>query len=135
MHKKDNVKMNYSDLRNLIEQKTIKLIKNENWDEILRILQTCPEQIFFFRLILEEKLRDSKELNEFPIEKIKYENNSQDNPNAPFCLRFIFKNIINVKRRFIFPMLYLNTVFFNIFSIKLILYAKIDLIREYTKRL
>lgn len=95
MHKKDNVKMNYSDLRNLIEQKTIKLIKNENWDEILRILQTCPEQILFFRLILEENLRDSKELNEFPIEKIKYENNSQDNPNAPFVY-YKFTKIFNL---------------------------------------
>ena len=30
--------MNYSNLRKSIDQKTIKLIEDENWDEILHIL-------------------------------------------------------------------------------------------------
>ncbi len=99
--------MNYSDLRRLIDQKTIKLIKNENWDEILHILQRCPEQIYFFRLILEEKIKVSKELNEFPVEKIIYENNSQDDPKAPIVhykftkiFHLIFE-LLNFKRDFL----------------------------------
>ena len=76
--------MNYSNLRKLIDQKTIKLIEDENWDELSHVLRVCPEQIYFFKLILEEKLQVSKELNDFPIVKIKYENNSQDDPNSPF---------------------------------------------------
>lgn len=75
--------MNYSEIRELIFRKTRKLMANENWDEILHILKLCPEQIYFFRLLLEERIKASEELNEFPVEKIKYENNSQDDPNAP----------------------------------------------------
>ena len=99
--------MNYSDLRKLIDKKTIKLIENENWDEILRILQICPEQIYFFKLILEEKFKVSKELNEFPVEKIVYEDNSQDNPNAPFVYYKFIKifnlifELLNYKRDFL----------------------------------
>ncbi|MEE9379509.1 MAG: hypothetical protein V3V33_15905 [Candidatus Lokiarchaeia archaeon] len=76
--------MNYPELKEIIFQKTKKLIENEKWDEILHILQVCPEQIYFFRKLLEDKFKVSKELNEFPVEKIIYETNSQDDPNAPF---------------------------------------------------
>lgn len=103
----DKPKMNYSDLRKLLDQKTINLIESENWDEILHILQIYPEQIYFFRLILEENFKVSKELNEFPVEKIIYENNNQDDPNAPFVyykftkiFNLIFE-LLNFKRDFL----------------------------------
>ncbi len=87
--------MNYSKLRKSIDQKTKKLIEDENWDELLRILKACPEQIFFFNVILEEKLKVSKELNEFPVLKIKYEHKSQDDPDAPFVY-YRFTKIFNL---------------------------------------
>lgn len=91
--------MNYSYLRKLIDQKTKKLIENENWDDVLYILKECPEQIYFFSAFLEEKLKGSKDLNEFPVLKIIYENNSQDDPNAPFVyyrFRIIFDLIFEM---------------------------------------
>ena len=87
--------MNYSKLRKSIDQKTKKLIEDENWDELLRILKICPEQIYFFSVILEEKLKVSKELNEFPVLKIKYEHKSQDDPDAPFVY-YRFTKIFNL---------------------------------------
>ncbi|GAG82014.1 unnamed protein product, partial [marine sediment metagenome] len=93
------MKMNYSYLRKLIDQKTKKLIENENWDDVLYILKECPEQIYFFSAFLEEKLKGSKDLNEFPVLKIIYENNSQDDPNAPFVyyrFRIIFDLIFEM---------------------------------------
>lgn len=87
--------MNYSNLRKSIDQKTIKLIEDENWDELLRILKVCPEQIYFFSVILEEKLKVSEELNEFPVLKIKYEHKSQDDPDAPFVY-YRFTKIFNL---------------------------------------
>ncbi len=87
--------MNYSNLRKSIDQKTIKLIEDENWDELLRILKACPEQIFFFSIILEEKLKVSKELNKFPVLKIKYGHKSQDDPDAPF-VHYRFTKIFNL---------------------------------------
>ena len=99
--------MNYSKLRKSIDQKTKKLIEDENWDELLRILKICPEQIYFFSVILEEKLKVSKELNEFPVLKIKYEHKSQDDPDAPFVyyrftkiFNLIFE-LLNFKRDFL----------------------------------
>ncbi len=100
--------MNYSDLRELIEQKTIKLLEIEKWDEILQIFQKCPEQIYFFKLILEEKLKSSKALDEFPVVKIIYENNSQDDPSAPLVY-YKFTNIFNL----IFEVLNYKSDFFS----------------------
>jgi len=99
--------MNYSDLKKLIYQKTVKLIENENWDEILHVFQICPEQIYFFKPKLEDKIKVSKDLNEFPVEKIINETNSQDDPNAPFVyykftkLFHLIFELLNFKKDFL----------------------------------
>ncbi len=73
------------------------LIEGEKWDEISRILSLCPEQVYIYQSIIEEKIQNSKYINEFPVVKIIYENGHQENPDAPFvyykfteCLNSIF---------------------------------------------
>lgn len=51
--------MNYVELKTNILQKTINFIENKNWDKILYILQNCPKQIYFYKSLLESKLRNS----------------------------------------------------------------------------
>lgn len=63
---------NFSELKKLIDTKVKDFISDHNWDEVLRIFQSCPEQIFYHRKFLENTLKASKELNEFPVEKIVY---------------------------------------------------------------
>ena len=126
--------MNYSDLRKSIQQRTIKLIDSKNWEKILSIFYTAPEQIYYIKTVVEEKLKDSVEFNESHVEKIIYENDSQDDPNIPFVY-YKFTKIFNL----IFELLRIKNDFFSQrFKNQLseILYPKISsFLRDKRKRI
>jgi len=79
--------MKFETLIDKIKKRTIKAIRDEDWDYLFQILEREPKQLTYYSEEIEKVIMHSKILNQYPFELIIYKDKPND--DGPRYYRFI----------------------------------------------